>query len=220
MATISGYAFYAKVQAPGAKYQKDGSTDPLDHQYSTDLIVSHRDAKKFYKEFPKNRPDDGGLLSAEKFKKRYKADISDFDMDTNEDGEVAYVKLKTNYAYKDHKTGETKLMPKPKVLFKGDNGKLVEDTKTPVGNGSEVMVQYDAYENKKWKTVSAKLKAIRVDDLVPYGGDDFSELGDVDESSFSDESPEMQKESDEFAEESSSGQPDMSDDDDSDFGFE
>lgn len=226
MATITGFAFYAKVQAPGSKFQKEGSNDPIDFEYSIDVLVDAKVQKAFYKKYSDQKGKSAEPLEPQDFEKKYGVDPSTLDASPNSDGEYTIIKLKTGNAYKDYKTGEAVMMQKPKVFFVGDNGKLQEDTETLVGNGSKVTVQFIEYESKKWKTVSAKLRAIKVIDLVPYGGgDDFSELGDIDESTLDNSTPEFKGDDgggDEFgsdSEVSEGASEDSSEDDDDEFGF-
>lgn len=214
MATLDGYAFYAKVQSPGTKFQKDDSKDPTDYEYSLDLLVDAQVQRAFYKKYKDQKGKSAEPMTVEEFQQKYKTDPSGLDVKPNSDGEYCIIKLKTGNAYKDHKTGKTEMMSKPKVFFKGDDGKLKEDTETLVGNGSKVKVQFSEFESKKWKTTTAKLKALAVLELVPYGGgDDFSELGEIDSDSFANETPDQQFGSDDSFD---------ADDDDSenDFGFD
>lgn len=177
MATIKGYAFYAAVQSPKTKYQKDNSKDPLDYEYTIDVVVDPKDAKAFNTKFAKQARQP---ITKEKFKSVYKVDVPEGAKLTSA-GKICMVKMRTGNAYVD-KNGETVLFNKPKVLFKNSAGKLYEDTKTLVGNGSLVMIQYEEFESKRWGTVSAKLSGLRVDELVPYNsGDDFSELGEMED---------------------------------------
>lgn len=190
MATIKGIAYYASVQSAKTKYQKEGSKDPLDLEYTIDILVDPTTHKEFGKKFKKQKKDP---ITKEEFVKVYKMEPP-AEAKTNADGEYCIIKLKTNYAYEDFKTKQVKIMGKPKVLFPNPaTGKLVEDTETLIGNGSEVMVQYIEYENKKWKTLSAKLKAVRVDTLVPYGDDSLDELGEIDQDSLVDSSGELEQ---------------------------
>lgn len=217
MAVINGYAFYAKVQAPGFKFQKEGSKDPLDKEYAIDVLVDAKAHKAFYKKYPSQESKNTKPMDKADFEKRFGVDPSTLDVQTNGDGEYCVIKLKTNNAYKGS-DGKPVKMEKPKVFFFNDKGKMVEDTETLVGNGSKVKVQFQEYENKKWKTTSAKLKAVAVEELVPYGGDDFSELGELEEGGLADTSDDEGFD-DNFAEEE--GHDDSSeDDDDEPFGFE
>lgn len=201
---VSGIGFYCCVQSPTTKFQKEGSKDPLDFEYKVTVVVDPKQYKEFAKRFKKQKVDP---LTPEEFKKKYKVDVPE-GVETNEDGEICIINLKTNNAYSDYNDGKTKLMPKPKVLFpevKDGKTVLVEDTETLIGNQSKVTALFKEYENKKWGTVSAKLSALRIDDLVSYGSDDdLSELGEVDSSSFKD----------------SGTEPDFGDDEDDDAPFE
>lgn len=179
---ISGMALYAAVQKPKTKYQKDGSKNPLDFVYAIDLVVDAKVFKEMGKRYPKQKKEP---LSVEDFKKRYGIDPPE-NIARNSDDEVCMMSFKTSNAYTDKQTRKVMLSPKPKVFFKNDQGKLVEDTTTMIGNGSMVAVQWIEYENKQYNTTSYKLKAVRVDDLVPYETESYDELGEVDESSLKD----------------------------------
>ncbi len=180
MATVSGYAFYAMINTPAFKYQKENSKDPCDKEYKVDLLMSPDDYKALTKKYKKQKKQE--LPTREEFVKRYGMEPPE-DISTNADNEYCFMSFKSINAYR--KDGKVVLADKPKVLIKDDNtGKLVE-TKANVGNGSKVLLQYVEFESKQWGSTSAKLKALRVDELIPYGADDdFSELGEVDEDSF------------------------------------
>jgi hypothetical protein len=176
--TVSGYAFYACVQSPVTKYQCDGSKSLLDMEYKINLLVDASDWKEFTKRYKQQKSDP---ITSEEFVKKFKVEPPE-DVTTNGDGEYCILTFKTNAGLKDRKTGKAVPAPKPRVLIKNPaTGKLIE-IESLVGNGSKVMVQWQEHENKKWSSLSAKLKAIRVDELVEYStGDDLSELGDIEE---------------------------------------
>ena len=180
--TISGYAFWAAVHSPVIKYQKEGSRSPLDKEYKIDVVVDAADWKAFTKMFKQQKKDP---IDREDFIKRFNVEPPE-DIQTNGDGEYCIVSFKTNYAREEwkngKKTGKILLNAKPRVLMKNDEtGKLVEITDL-VGNGSKVVVQWEEFESAQWKSKSAKLKAVRVDELVAYSaGEDLSELGEVEE---------------------------------------
>ena len=194
MATVNGYAYYAMVNKPASKFQKESSKNPLDKEYKVDLLMNANDYKVLAKKYPKQKKDEN--LTAAQFEKRYGMEPP-ADIKMNADDEYCIMSFKTIYAYKDSKTKEIVYMDKPKVLIKDEETGKLKETLANVGNGSKVMLQYVEFTSKEWNMTSAKLKALRVDNLIPYGDDDFSELGDVDESSFKDSKQQAQDDSQE-----------------------
>lgn len=188
---INGYAFYASVMKPQAKYQKQGSENPLDYEYKIDIQVTEEAYYEFFdfdmsKRTPKPRRFEKQVkdpISSEDFEKRYKQPPV---IPANDDDECFIITLKTNAAYTDKVTKEVKYLSAPRVGIKNEEtGKLTKLTAL-VGNGSEVAVQYQVAKHPKYGE-SAKLGTVRVDTLVPYG-DDTSELGEFDDS-FDDDQP-------------------------------
>ena len=183
MATVQGYAFYALVNTPASKFQKESSSNPLDKEYKVDLLMDAADYKALSKKYPKQKKDNN--LTREDFIKRYKLDPPE-SIKPNGDGEYCIMTFKTIYAYNDKKTGDIVFADKPKVLIKNEETGKLEETLANVGNGSKVLLQYIEFVSKQYNMTSAKLKALRVDELIPYGDDGFDELGECDESSFKD----------------------------------
>ena len=170
MGTLNNVVFaYTKVQQPDFKY---GSN--TDKEFSVDCIVDKATAKAWNKQFPKQKAKE---VDNEDFERIFK-------IKPPFDGDESYViKLKKPAQY--HKDGETHPVPdqyRPRVFEKGEDGKLVDITKTKlVSNGSKGAVSYE--ENTNDYGTFARLKAIRVDELIEYKqaakGNNFDELGEV-----------------------------------------
>lgn len=190
MAVLKDVVFaYVKIQQPTKKYE---STDT---EWTVDCVVSEKEAKAFKKEFKKQPPKE---FDNDKFKEIFRIDPPFPDQE-----EQYVIKLKKNTH-----TADGKAMPekaRPRVFVKGESGKLQDITfEVLVANGSTGVVQYDVVENKFGKF--AKLKAVRVDHLIPYTQDaNFDELGEVDELATS---------TNELEDEQKSPQPDTNIDDD------
>ena len=171
MGTINNCVFgYVKIQQADFKY---GSN--TDKEYTVDCTVSKADAKAWNKAFPKQKAKE---IDNEDYTKIFKIDPPFADQD-----EQYVIKLKKPAQFK--KDGEVHPIPdqyRPRVFEKGDDGKLVDITKDKlVANGSKGVASYE--ENTNDYGTFARLKAIRVDDLVEYkkasGGQSFDELGEV-----------------------------------------
>jgi len=166
MATMNAVFGYVKIQQADFKF---GST--TEKEYTVDCIVEKTDAKAWNKKYPKQKAKE---LDRADFEKIYKIDAP-FDGD-----EIYVIKLKKPAQYKSGDSIPDAL--RPRVFALGESGKLVDITKDKlVANGSKGAVSYDEVTNDFG--TFAKLKAIRVDHLIEYkqkgGGNDYSELGDV-----------------------------------------
>lgn len=171
MGTINNVVFgYAKIQQADFKYGSD-----VDKEYSVDCTVGKADAKAWNKQFPKQKAKE---IDNEDYKKIFKIDPPFADQD-----EQFVIKLKKPAQYT--KDGVTYPIPdqyRPRVFEKGEDGKLVDITKDKlVSNGSRGVASYE--ENTNTYGTFAKLKAIRVDDLIEYkkasSGANYDELGEV-----------------------------------------
>ncbi len=171
MGTLNNVVFgYVKIQQADFKY---GSN--TEKEYTVDCTVSKADAKAWNKAFPKQKAKE---IDNEDYKTIFKIDPPFADQD-----EQFVIKLKKPAQYK--KDGETHAVPdqyRPRVFEKGADGKLVDITKDKlVSNGSKGVASYE--ENTNDFGTFARLKAIRVDDLIEYkkagGGSNFDELGEV-----------------------------------------
>ena len=171
MGTINNCVFgYVKIQQADFKY---GSN--TDKEYTVDCTVSKADAKAWNKTFPKQKAKE---IDNEDYTKIFKIDPPFADQD-----EQYVIKLKKPAQFK--KDGEVHPIPdqyRPRVFEKGGDGKLVDITKDKlVANGSKGVASYE--ENTNDYGTFARLKAIRVDELVEYkkasGGQSFDELGEV-----------------------------------------
>lgn len=171
MGTLNNVVFgYVKIQQPDFKY---GSN--TEKEFTVDCTVSKADAKAWNKQFPKQKAKE---IDNDDYEKIFKIAPPFADQD-----EQFVIKLKKPAQYK--KDGETHLVPdqyRPRVFEKGEDGKLVDITKAKlVSNGSKGAVSYE--ENTNDYGTFARLKAIRVDDLIEYKqaskGSSFDELGEV-----------------------------------------
>lgn len=171
MGTLNNVVFgYVKIQQADFKY---GSN--TDKEYTVDCTVSKADAKAWNKAFPKQKAKE---IDNDDYKTIFKIDPPFTDQD-----EQYVIKLKKPAQYK--KDGETHPVPdqyRPRVFEKGADGKLVDITKDKlVSNGSKGVASYE--ENTNDFGTFARLKAIRVDELIEYkkagGGSNFDELGEV-----------------------------------------
>ena len=154
---------YAKIAQADTKYQS------TEKEYSVDCIVTKAVAKDWNKKYPKQKAKEFDRADFEKI----------FKIDAPYEGDEIYViKLKKPAQYKDGT-----LLPdalKPRVLEKTENGNVDITATKLVANGSKGVVQFDEVTNSFG--TFAKLKAIRVDQLIEYkkGGDAaFDELGGV-----------------------------------------
>jgi len=171
MGTLNNVVFgYVKIQQSDFKY---GSN--TEKEYTVDCTVSKADAKAWNKAFPKQKAKE---IDNEDYKTIFKIDPPFADQD-----EQFVIKLKKPAQYK--KDGEIHPVPdqyRPRVFEKGADGKLVDITKDKlVSNGSKGVASYE--ENTNDFGTFARLKAIRVDELIEYkkagGGSNFDELGEV-----------------------------------------
>lgn len=171
MGTLNNVVFgYVKIQQADFKY---GSN--TEKEFTVDCTVSKADAKAWNKAYPKQKAKE---IDNEDYKNIFKIDPPFANQD-----EQYVIKLKKPAQYK--KDGETHLIPdqyRPRVFEKGADGKLVDITKDKlVSNGSKGAVSYE--ENTNDFGTFAKLKAIRVDELIEYKkaskGASYDELGEV-----------------------------------------
>ena len=170
MGTINNVVFgYTKIQQADFKY---GSN--TDKEFTVDCIVDKATAKTWNKQFPKQKAKE---IDNDDFKRIFKIDPP-FESD-----EQYVIKLKKAAQY--NKDGVSVQIPdqyRPRVFEKGADGKLIDITKDKlVSNGSKGVASYE--ENTNEFGTFAKLKAIRVDDLIEYkkagGATSYDELGEV-----------------------------------------
>jgi len=172
MAVLKNVVFaYVKLQQPVKKFQSE-----TEFEYTVDCILSEKDAKAWKRKYKKQPPKE---IPTEEFEKIFKIKPPYPDQE-----EQFVVKMKKPAQYRDRQTKEMKPIPdkaKPRVLVPNDQGKLDDITyDVLVSNGSEGVVQFEEISNDFG--TFARLKAIRVDKLIPYSsGGDFSELGEVEE---------------------------------------
>lgn len=166
---------YVKIQQPAQKYETEG---PQNTEWTVDCVISEKAAKAWKKQFKKQPPKE---FDNKEFKEIFKIDPP-----FPEQEEQFVVKLKKDTHYKDKETGRmTKFDPKYRVkvfekIGEKDGKPLLKDiTKLKlVSNGSTGVVMYDVVSNKFG--TFAKLKAVRVDELIEYqAGDSVDELGEV-----------------------------------------
>jgi hypothetical protein len=167
---------YVKIQQPAQKFETEGSQNT---EWSADCIVDEKTAKRWKKEFAKQPPKS---YSNAEFKKVFKIDPP-----YPEQTEQFMIKLKKDTHYKDKETQRltpfdvkyrVKLYEKIGVSAEG-KPLLADITKTKmISNGSVGVAMYDVVTNKYG--TFAKLKAVRVDELIEYNaGDNVDELGEV-----------------------------------------
>ena len=168
MATLKNVVFaYTKIQQAAFKY---GST--TEKEYSVDCIVDKATAKAWNKQYPKQKAKE---VDNEEF-------VATFKIDPPFYGDEQYViKLRRPAQYKDGTSIPDS--QRPRVFEKKEDGTLVDITKDKlVANGSRGAVSFEETPPNDFG-VFARLKAIRVDELVEYkkakAGVDFSELGEV-----------------------------------------
>lgn len=160
---------YVKIQVSDFKYQSN-----TEKEWTVDCIVDKATAKKWNKEFPKQKAKE---VDNEDFEKIFKI-APPFDGD-----EQYIIKLKKPAQYK--KDGVLHPVPdqyRPRVFVPNEEGKLVDVTKDVlVSNGSKGVASFEVNTNDYG--TFARLKAIRVDELIEYkkagGGASFDELGEV-----------------------------------------
>jgi len=157
---------YAKIQQPDFKY---GSN--TEKEFSVDCIVTKSVAKEWNKKYQKQKAKE---VDRNEFEKIYKIEPP-FEGD-----ELYVIKLKKPAQYKDGTPIPDGAKPR---AFEKVDGKLVDITASKlVANGSKGVVQFDETSNDFG--TFAKLKAIRVDELIEYKKDGtaaFDELGEVGE---------------------------------------
>ncbi|QDP50282.1 MAG: hypothetical protein Tp178MES00d2C33159851_72 [Prokaryotic dsDNA virus sp.] len=170
MGTLNNAVFaYTKIQQADFKY---GSN--TEKEFSVDCIVDKATAKAWNKQFPKQKAKE---IDNDDFERIFKI-APPFAGD-----EQFVIKLKKPAQYK--KDGEIHPVPdqyRPRVFEKGEDGKLVDITKDKlVSNGSKGVASYE--ENTNDFGTFARLKAIRVDELIEYkkagGAASYDELGEV-----------------------------------------
>ncbi|QDP60408.1 MAG: hypothetical protein GOVbin1096_36 [Prokaryotic dsDNA virus sp.] len=167
---------YVKIQQPAQKYETEGAQNT---EWTVDCIIDEKTAKRWKKEFKKQPPKE---FDNKEFKEVFKIDPP-----YPEQEEQYVVKLKKDTHYKDKETGRLKQFdPKyrvkvyEKIGLSEDGKPLLKDiTKLKlVSNGSTGVVMYDVITNKFG--TFAKLKAVRVDNLIEYqAADSVDELGEV-----------------------------------------
>lgn len=157
---------YTKLNKPTKKYQSEAT------EYSVDACVSKADAKAWNKAFPKQKAKE---LDNDEFKKIFKiAPVF------AEQEEQFVLKFKRPAQYKDGNPIAEDLQPK--VLVKQPNGKLKDVAKKVlIANGSKGVVEYDVIDNDYG--TFARLKNIRVDELIEYQTADSTALGELDDDS-------------------------------------
>lgn len=169
MPVINDVVFcYTKIQQADFKYQSK-----TEKEWSVDCVVDKATAKRWNKEFPKQKAKE---VDSEDFEKSFKI------KPPYEGDEQYIIKLKKNAQYfKGDDMFPTPDAYRPRVFVTGEDGKLRDVTKDVlVANGSKGTVSFDTIENSYGKF--AQLKAIRVDELIEYkkeGGASFDELGEV-----------------------------------------
>lgn len=166
---------YVKIQQPVQKYETEG---PQHTEWTVDCIVDEKTAKRWKREFKKQPAKE---FDNDKFKEIFRIDPPFPDQE-----EQFVIKLKKDTHYKDKETGRLKAFdPKYRVKLLEKVGEKdgkainVDITKTKlVSNGSVGSVLYDVVSNKFG--TFAKLKAVRVDELIEYqSADNLDELGEI-----------------------------------------
>lgn len=168
MATISGVLLYTCVQQPTFKYQ-----DKVNKEFKVSVCVSEDDADDWNDKFPKQAAK---VVKTSDFEAEYKIAAPFPD-----ERKQYVITLKRDAQYADGNPLPEKY--KPKVFMKNDKGLLVDVTQEKlVGNGSIGVVSYEVRSNDYGDF--AKLKNVRVDDLVEYvsrsaGDDELGEFADA-----------------------------------------
>lgn len=155
---------YCKVDQADFKY---GSK--TEKEYSVDVVVPKAVAKEWNKKYQKQRAKE---VDRDDFERIYKF-APPFEGD-----ELYVIKLKKPAQYKDGTPIAD--YAKPRVLLATEDGNVDITATTKVANGSKGVAQFDEVTNDFG--TFAKLKAIRVDELIEYkpaGGSSFDELGGV-----------------------------------------
>lgn len=142
--------FYTKIQQPSKKYQSE------DTEYSVDCAVDKATAKKWNKEFPKQKAKE---FDNDEFLEKFKVEAVPFpDQD-----EQYIIKLKKNAVKGGRETPEKY---RPKVLVPSGAGNIDVTATKLVGNGSTGKVSYNINENDFGSF--AQLSAILVEHLIEY----------------------------------------------------
>lgn len=153
--------FYTKIQQPSKKYQSE------DTEYSVDCAVDKATAKKWNKEFPKQKAKE---FDNDEFLEKFKVEEVPFpDQDCQH-----VIKLKKNAV----KGGvETPEKYRPRVLEDTADGRVDITFSKLVSNGSTGKVSYNINENSFG--AFAQLSAILVENLIEYqpNGGAGSEFG-------------------------------------------
>lgn len=165
---------FVKIQRAVLQYQSK-----TDYEYQVDAIVTEKQAKVWDKEFKKQKSK---MIENKDFKEIYKIDLPFPDQ---EEQYVIKFKCDERFPSGDLRVGKQR----PRVLMKNSEGKLEDFTaKTLVGNGSVGTIQYEQYGNDYG--TFARLQAVRVDTLIPYGGGaNYDELGEMDDTTMSELAP-------------------------------
>jgi len=166
---------YIKIQQPSQKFETEGKQNT---EWTVDCVVDESTAKRWKKEFKKQPPKE---FSNKEFKEIFRIDPP-----YPEQEEQFVIKLKKDTHMKDNETGRLKPFDVKyrvklfeKIGEKDGKALLADITKTKLAsNGSTGVVMYDVITNKFG--TFAKLKAVRVDNLIEYqGGGGVDELGEV-----------------------------------------
>ena len=156
---------YCKIDQADFKY---GSK--TEKEYSVDVVVPKAVAKEWNKKYQKQKCKE---VDRDDFERAYKF-APPFEGD-----ELYVIKLKKPAQYKDGTPIAD--YAKPRVLLATEDGNVDITATTKVANGSKGVAQFDEVSNDFG--TFAKLKAIRVDELIEYkpagGGASFDELGGV-----------------------------------------
>ena len=169
------YFYYTKIFAS----QRNKEEPDKAPQFSVQALVSEEQYDAFTEEFPKNGAN--VIKGSAKFKEKFKVDPP------YEAPKYFLLTLKRKDEIKAKGDTEAKPLPleyRPKTWMKNADGKLVDQSKVEVGNGSAGALSYSTFEVRegKFKGIYPQLKAIMVTNLVPYvsrGGNDGSEFGEV-----------------------------------------
>lgn len=148
----NAYLYYAKIQKPGRKFESEET------EWSVDACVDKETAKAWSKAH-KKQPHK--VFDNDDFERIFKTPPPF----PGDEQYVIKVRRKTHYRDKE---GELQPVPEsanPRV-YDSEKNDITDDTL--VGNGSKGAVAYEIYENGYGQF--GRLKAIRVDTLVPYEG--------------------------------------------------
>lgn len=164
--------YYAKITKPAKMYEKDE-----DFEYIVDAHVNKNTFKAYKKAFPKQSVKE---MDYEDFVAKFGAE----NVIGGEGDEQYFIKLKkAAQYYKDGVRHNLADIYRPRI-FQEVNGELVDitfDESKKVANGSVGTILLELYTSKFGQ--SAKLKAVRVDNLIVYEGSGsnnaFGALGSV-----------------------------------------